>query len=46
MYMLIILNVKRMLVYAYNMSGLCLRYFKDTVKIKGSYELILYIKRK
>jgi hypothetical protein len=33
-YMLIILNVKRMSAYAYNMLGLCLVYSKDTIKIR------------
>jgi hypothetical protein len=31
-YMLTILNVKIMLVYAYNMLGLCLVYFRDVIK--------------
>jgi hypothetical protein len=34
-YMLTILNVKRMLAYAYNMSGSCLAYSRDAVRVGG-----------
>jgi hypothetical protein len=31
-HMLVILNLKRMLVYAYNKSGLCLAYSEDIIR--------------